>query len=247
MQNGWVKVYRDFTRWEWYSDIKIARVFFHLLLTVNHKATRWQGIVIQPGQRVVSKPILAKETGLSLQEVKRVFERLKSTGEITCQATRKFTVISIVNWRKYQDAEWNSNQHLNLQINSQTTDSQPTANRQPTTNNNDNNNKREKNEKNINYSTFLSDDVENILEKQQKQRYGRYNNVLLTAEEVSQLKARFGSGYREKLENFSHSLELKGYRYNSHYLAMLQWYGADSPEEDDVVLMDMHIVPKFEI
>ena len=39
----------------------------------------------------------------------------------------------------------------------------------------------------------------------------------------------------------------KGYRYNSHYLAMLQWYGADSPEEDDVVLMDMHIVPKFEI
>ena len=66
MQNGWVKVYRDFTRWEWYSDIKIARVFFHLLLTVNHKATRWQGIVIQPGKRVVSKPILAKETGLSV-------------------------------------------------------------------------------------------------------------------------------------------------------------------------------------
>ena len=247
MQNGWVKVYRDFTRWEWYSDIKIARVFFHLLLTVNHKAARWKGIDIQPGQRVVSRENLAIETGLGIQQVRTALNRLKSTGEITIETTNRFTVISLVNWQKYQSAESEDNQQFNQRTNQQLTSNQPAVNQQLTTNNNDNNNKKEKNEKNINYSTFLSDDVENILGKEQKKRYGRYNNVLLTESEARQLKAKFGASYHEKLENFSHNLELKGYRYNSHYLAMLQWYGADTPPEDDIILMDMHIVPKFKV
>ena len=239
MQNGWVKVYRDFTRWEWYSDIKTARVFFHLLLTVNHKAARWKGIDIQPGQRVVSMQHLADETGLSIKEVRNAINKLKITNDVETKGASKYTLISVVNWRKYQDGD--------LFVGEQKASNGPTKGEQWATNNNDNNNKKEKNEKNINYSTFLSDDVENILGKEQKQRYGRYNNVLLTESEASQLKARFGSGYAEKLENFSHSLELKGYRYNNHYLAMLQWYGADAPPEDDIILMDMHIVPKFEI
>ena len=247
MNEGWVKVYRDFTKWEWYSDIKIARVFIHLLLTVNHKAARWKGIDIQPGQRIVSRESLAKETGLGIQEVRTALNKLKSTSEITIETTSKFTIISLVNWRKYQRGEVDTNQVTNQQINQQLTNVQPAPNQQVTTNKNEKNEKNDKNEKNINYSTFFSVDVEKFSNKQQKHCYGRFNNVLLTDGEVAQLKARFGSGYTEKLERFSHGLELKGYTYNNHYLAMLEWFGKEESPEEDILLMNMANVPVFRL
>ena len=243
MDGGWIKVYRDFTKWEWYSDIKIARVFFHLLLTANHKAVEWKGIVIQPGQRMVSLQGLADETGLTIREVRTVLKKLENTNDVTSKTTNKFTLISIVNWRKYQTDSFYTDTQNDIPV----TNKRQTNDNQITTNKNEKNEKKEKNEKNINISTFLSDAVESFSEKEQKHCYGQYNNVLLTDSEVSQLKARFGSSYKEKLDSFSYGLELKGYRYNNHYLAMLKWYGDEKPEREDVLLMNMDKVPVFNV
>ena len=39
--NGWIKLHRNLLDWEWYSDIKVCRVFLHLLLTANFKDGNW--------------------------------------------------------------------------------------------------------------------------------------------------------------------------------------------------------------
>lgn len=247
MQDGWVKMYRRFTKWEWYSDIKVSRLFLHLLLTANHKAARWKGTEIQPGQRLTSREILAKETGLGIQEVRTALNKLKSTNEITVNATSRYTLISIVNWRKYQNIDFETNPMINQNTNQKLTIVQPAINQQLTTNNNDNNNKKEKNEKNIYISTSFSDAVENFSSPEQKHIYGQYKNVFLTDSDISQLKARFGNSYIEKIEALSEGLELKGYKYNNHYLAIIRWFGTDftlKPQED-VLLANMDVVPVF--
>lgn len=69
MENGWIKVYRKMTEWEWYKDPNTSRLFFHLLLTANHKPGKWQGVDVPVGARITSIRKLAAETGLSIQQV----------------------------------------------------------------------------------------------------------------------------------------------------------------------------------
>ena len=148
MAGGWVKVYRDFVNWEWYSDVNVSRVFFHLLLTANHRDTKWQGQVIKAGQRVTSLQHMADETGLSVQSVRTAIAKLKQTGEITTQSTNRYTVISLVNWLKYQEGEVADSLHCG----NQPTDRPQTDHIQPTTNNNEN---KYKNEENMNICPFF--------------------------------------------------------------------------------------------
>lgn len=65
-------------------------------------------------------------------------------------------------------------------------------------------------------------DKENINIKAQKHRYGEYKHILLTDDEYEKLKSRFPD-YEKQIQNLDTGIELKGYKYNSHYLAILKW------------------------
>jgi hypothetical protein len=111
MENGWIKLHRKFLKWEWSDNPKMVALFIHLLLSANHEDNKWHGITIKRGQVVIGR---------------------KSTNEITIKPTNRFSVVSILNWSKYQKFQ-PTNQPAN----------QPTINQQITTN------KNVKNDKNI--------------------------------------------------------------------------------------------------
>lgn len=102
MDSGWIKVHRKMTEWEWYQDPNTCRLFLHLLLTVNHKPGKWQGIDIPAGARITSIRKLAAETRLSEQNVRTAIRHLISTREITQSATARYTLIQLTNYEKYQ-------------------------------------------------------------------------------------------------------------------------------------------------
>ena len=56
-----------------------------------------------------------------------------------------------------------------------------------------------------------------------KHKHGTYNNVLLTDEEYLKLQERFPTDYEEKINTLSEGIALKGYKYKSHYLAVIRW------------------------
>ena len=103
--NGFIKLHRQLIEWEWYSDIKVCRVFLHLLLTANFKDGNWRGQGVKRGQVIIGKESLGKTLGLSIQEVKTVFKKLKKTGEISTKATNRFVIVTICNFDSYQDKE----------------------------------------------------------------------------------------------------------------------------------------------
>ena len=70
--------------------------------------------------------------------------------------------------------------------------------------------------------------------KDLKHKYGKYNNVLLTDEEIKQLREKLPKDWEKWIEKFSEGLELKGYKYNNHYLAILQWEERSGQKNEDM-------------
>lgn len=116
---GFIKAHRQLLNWEWYTDIPVKVLFLHFLLKANHRPDKWRGIEISIGQFVTSLEHLAKETGLTVQQVRTAIKKLKSTQEITYQSTSHNSIITINNWDKWQatntksNIQITSNQHSN--------------------------------------------------------------------------------------------------------------------------------------
>ena len=68
--------------------------------------------------------------------------------------------------------------------------------------------------------------------KPPKHKYGEFKNVLLTDEEYAKLQAKFPHDYSERIENLSEGIARKGYKYKSHYLAILNWAKKDKPKKE---------------
>lgn len=66
--------------------------------------------------------------------------------------------------------------------------------------------------------------------KPAKHKYGEYNNVLLTDDELDKLKAKFPD-WAKRIEDLSHGIASKGYKYTSHYATILNWARRDEEKE----------------
>jgi len=129
MINGFIYLHRKIMEWEWYSDIKVCRLFIHLLLKANHENNEWQGIKILKGQLITGRLVLSKETGLSQREIRTCLTKLKTTNEVTIKTTNRFSLITLVNYGIYQNKRP-----------AERPATRPTSDQQTTTNNKDNKN-----------------------------------------------------------------------------------------------------------
>lgn len=103
MAEGYIKLHRSLLEWEWYSDDRAKVLFLHLLLTCNWKEGKWRGEVIAPGSAAISLSRIAAELGWERSVVKRTLDKLVSSGEVERKANAKWTLVTLVNWAKYQD------------------------------------------------------------------------------------------------------------------------------------------------
>ena len=64
--------------------------------------------------------------------------------------------------------------------------------------------------------------------RKEKKAYGVFKNVLLSASDYKKLVEKFGEdGTLKRIETLSTGIESKGYRYKSHYAAILVWERSD--------------------
>lgn len=100
--DGFILLHRKLLEWEWYSDLKVTRLFIHLLLKANHKPNKWQGIKVKRGEHITSFAKLSHDTKLSVKEIRTALSKLKRTNEVTTKSTSQNTIIQLVNYDKYQ-------------------------------------------------------------------------------------------------------------------------------------------------
>ena len=104
LESGYVRLYRSFLAWEWYTDSNTKDLFLHLILTANWEPKKWRGITIERGQRVFSYANLSREIRMSVQQTRTAINHLKSTGEITCSGTSEYSIVTVKNYELYQQA-----------------------------------------------------------------------------------------------------------------------------------------------
>ena len=111
MNEGFIKLYRKITDWEWYTDVNTKALFIHLLLMANHADQRWRGQVIKRGSLVTSYGSLAVQTGLTISQVRTSLKKLEKTGDVASKTTNRNTVIMVLNYDSYQAvSQTNDNQ-----------------------------------------------------------------------------------------------------------------------------------------
>lgn len=137
MTDRWIKTYEKLLKWEWYGDPLMVATLIHLLLKANWKDKKWRGVDVKRGQLITSRTRLAEEIGLTERQLRTCLERMQETGEIACETTNRYTIITICNYDIYQDkteaqrpAERPAESPTNDQ---QTTNKRPTGSQQTTT------------------------------------------------------------------------------------------------------------------
>ena len=201
IDNGYIKLHRKMLAWEWYNDITTFRVFMHCLLMANWKDSRFMGYDIPRGSFATSYPQMAKQTKLSIQNVRTALNHLKVTGELTVRKTPKFSIITVVNYCEYQDDNRLSNSQLT--VNQQASNSQLTTIEEY---------KESKKEINNTHATHA---------------YGIHNNVYLTDPELDELIKAYPQDYMDMIENLSTYMRSHGKLYDDHYATMMKWKRED--------------------
>lgn len=124
VQNGFVALHRSLLSWGWHADPATGWLFVNLLLMANWTDSEWRGMTIKRGQLITGRKALAAQTGLSERQIRTALDHLKSTNELTIKSTNKFSLITIVNYGKFQDVQSDIDQQNDQQV-----DQRPTSNR----------------------------------------------------------------------------------------------------------------------
>jgi len=99
---GRIKLHNKFLEWEWYDDINTKILFLHLLLKANWKDKNWRWKNIKRWQLITWRYKLSQETWLSEYQVRSSLDKLKSTKEIASKPTNEHSLITVLEYDKYQ-------------------------------------------------------------------------------------------------------------------------------------------------
>lgn len=125
--DGWIKLHRKI----WDSptvtrDSDYLAVWIYLITHATHKEykTYFNGskIVVKPGQLITGRKKIAAITRVSESKIFRILKCFENEQQIEQQTKPSGSVISIVNWDKYQINEQPNEQQMN---NERTTNEQP--------------------------------------------------------------------------------------------------------------------------
>lgn len=126
---GWVKIHRSLI-----DNPKLTRssrlaLWIYILLSVDHFGSKaflgGKEIDLKPGQGIFSTPDLSRKLGESVSVIRRNLNWFESEQQIEQLKTSHGTVITVLNWDKYQNCEQPIEQPLN---NRRTTTEQPQNN-----------------------------------------------------------------------------------------------------------------------
>lgn len=219
---GWIKIHRKILENPIIcKDSDYLAVWIYLLLNATHKEIpalfKGKKIILQKGQLITGRKSMSNQLKISESKIYRIINDFKSEQQIEQQTSNQNSLISILNWDKYQQIEQQNEQQMN---NERTTDEQPV-----------NTNKNVKNDKNERIYNIPASEVEtspadtakaNEKDAMPKHKYGEYKHVLLKDEELQKLKEKY-TNWEELIRYLDEYIEMKGYKAKSHYLAIKNW------------------------
>jgi biotin operon repressor len=128
-QYGFVKLYRSSLHNGWLNNSLLWTFWCYCLIKASYKDQQiifnGERIALQPGQLLFGRKKAADALEMSEQSVRTCIMKLKKWGNISVHATKKYSIITIINWEAYQCRDKTSESSLTV--------AQPTCNQHLTT------------------------------------------------------------------------------------------------------------------
>ena len=114
---GWVKIHRKLLDNPIVmKDTEHFAVWVYLLLNATHKqhpaVFDGEKIILQPGQLITGRKKISSATKVSESKVRRILKSFKSDHQIDQRTTSQGSLISILNWVKYQESDQQTDQQV---------------------------------------------------------------------------------------------------------------------------------------
>lgn len=141
MYRGYIKLWRKIRDWLFFQKPLALALWVTLLCEANHKPIKkffnGKKIMVKPGQLLTGRKYLAQLVGISEWSVEKYLKEFIAEQQIIQQTSTKNRLITILNWKRYQD------NHTTDHTTNHTTKRQQTI-QQKDTPKNDKNNKNDK-------------------------------------------------------------------------------------------------------
>ena len=171
--NGFFVIHRQIKDWRWWHNNTARGIWFYLLAEANWKDGWFMGERVPRGSLATSTASLAEQTGVSESTVRRWLKKFENDGQITRQATNRFTIINITNYRAFQDIpDDRVNNQMTEQVNNQMTEQ---VNNQMTEQVNNNRTKKQSN-KETKKQVFIRPSLDDV------RQYARENSLSVDPE-----------------------------------------------------------------
>ena len=100
---GFISLHRPLLENPIIDDESALRLWVILLLKANYTDQTFRGRVIRRGQLAFATRIFAERWNISRGKLQRVLKKLQKLEAITVEASREYTVVTVVNYNSYQD------------------------------------------------------------------------------------------------------------------------------------------------
>ena len=118
---GWIRVHRKIIDAPWFNKSEYVHLWLYLLLKANHKDQEVfignEKILVKRGQLLTSRHKLSEVVHIQENKIYRILKCFENEHQIEQHKTRKYTVISIVNYDMYQKSEQVNEQQMNTNNN----------------------------------------------------------------------------------------------------------------------------------
>lgn len=115
---GWIKIHRKMLENPIIcKDSDYLSVWIYLLLNATHKEIpalfKGEKITLHPGQLITGRKSMSDKLKISESKIYRIINEYKSEQQIEQQTSNKNSLITILNWNKYQQSEQQNEQQMN--------------------------------------------------------------------------------------------------------------------------------------
>ena len=205
MDDGWIKIHKSIWRNPWMYRPNVLTVWVYILCHVEWRPTdvvfEGQRITLQPGQGIFKLREMARELRIPRSSLFRVIDVLKSEKQIETQTSPRNTLITVVNWKKYQ--------LVGTQNGTQVGHKWDTSGTQ------------------TGHLPIIKEKEEGEEGEETRARYGPHSNVFLTAKELKQLQEKFPD-WQQKIDRLSVYMQSSGKKYADHFSTICYWADQDS-------------------
>lgn len=204
-EKGWIKIHRSIFRNPWMLRPNVLAVWMYILGRVKWRPTdvvfEGKRITLQPGQGLFKLREIAADLRISRGTLFRVIDVLKTETQIETQTSPRNTVITVVNWEKYQLAGTQNGTQAGHRWDTSGTQT--------------------------GHLPIIEEGEEGEEGEETRARYGPHSNVFLTAKELQQLQEKFPD-WQQKIDRLSMYMKSSGKKYADHFATICYWADQDS-------------------